>query len=93
MEEKENNTNKDQNTESKESENNNEEEVHFNEENENEESKSTILAPYNSFISNSDNNEEGEEDGKELDILNEACDFNNLAQKANVDYEKKIIHL
>ena len=52
----------------------------------NDDSKSLILAPYNSYISQNDNEEEEKE---ELDILNEACDFESLAQEANIEYEKK----
>ena len=57
----------------------------LNEEEINEDSKSTIIAPYNSEESNNDDSEEEKE---ELDILNKACIFENLAQQANTNYEK-----
>ena len=65
-----------------------EEKVFFYEENENDESKSLILSPYNSEYSNNDNDED-EDNVKDLDVLDEAMEFNDLAQKPNINYEKQ----
>ena len=60
-----------------------------NEEDTNNDSKSLILAPYNSFISESNSDSEEKEEEPELDVLNEACIFESLAEQANINYEKK----
>ena len=55
----------------------------------NEDSKSIILAPYNS-LDNSYYSSENEEKGdfKDIEILNDICEFNSQAQKANEIYQK-----
>ena len=56
----------------------------INEEDKNNESKSLILAPFNTEGSNHDSDEEEEE----LDTLNEALKFEPLAKEGNIKYEK-----
>ena len=54
----------------------------------NEDSKSIILAPYNSYVSlNNSIKEEDDDDMKEINIMNDICQFEQQAQIANVKYE------
>lgn len=54
----------------------------------NEDSKSIILAPYNSYVSlNNSIKEEDDDDIKEINIMNDICQFEQQAQIANVKYE------
>ena len=89
MSENEKNSNKEDNNNSK--ENKISEEIDLDskkdEEDKNEDSKSIILAPYNSFDSENNNND-SEEEEQELDVLNEACKFDSLAQQGNIKYVK-----
>ena len=55
----------------------------------NEDSKSIILAPYNSMENSFSSNSNEEKDSfKDLEILNDICEFDSQAQKANEIYQK-----
>ena len=90
MSEKEINDNKEGNNNLKENEIPGEKDLdsNKNEEDKNDDSKSIILAPYNSEDYGNNNDSEEEDEGQDLDVLNEACIFDSLAQQANINYEK-----
>ena len=90
MSEKEINDNKEENNNLKENEIPGEKDLdsNKNEEDKNDDSKSIILAPYNSYDSGNNNDSEEEDEGQDLDVLNEACIFDSLAQQGNINYER-----
>ena len=54
----------------------------------NDDSKSLILAPYNSYDSLNNSLKEEINDLKEINIMNDICQFETQAQIANIKYEE-----